>query len=83
MILLYIYMCLLFFKLQNRNRLTGLENKTELREGGMERGRGEGRVRELGTDMLHAYLKWIGTKDLLCSTGTSVYSVTSEVAQSC
>ena len=55
--------------LQNRNRLTDLENKLMLTSG---EGWGEGIVREFGIDMYTLlYLKWITNKDLLYSTGNS------------
>ena len=58
--------------LQNRKRLTDLENKLLVAgQGGGEEGR-EGKVRELGVVMYTLlYLKWIINKDLLYSTGNS------------
>ena len=55
--------------LQNRNRLTDLENELMVTRGGRW---GERIVREFGIDMYTLlYLKWITNKDLLCSTGNS------------
>ena len=58
--------------MQNRKRLTDLENKLLVAgQGGGEEGR-EGKVRELGVVMYTLlYLKWIINKDLLYSTGNS------------
>ena len=55
--------------MQNRNRLTDLENELMVAR---EKRWGEGIVREFGMDM-HTllYLKWITNKDLLYSTGNS------------
>ena len=53
--------------LQNRNRLTDLENKLVVTGG-----KGGGKVREFGINMYTLlYLKWITNKDLLYSTGNS------------
>ena len=53
--------------IQNRNRLTDIENKH-----GYPRGRVERRDREFGLDMYTLlYLKWITNKDLLYNTGNS------------
>ena len=55
--------------LQNRNRLTNLENKFMVARG---KWWGEGTVRESGVDMYTLlYLKWINTKVILCNTGNS------------
>ena len=55
--------------LQNRKRLTDLENKLMVARG---EGRREGIVREFGMDMYTLlYLKWISNKGLLCSSGSS------------
>ena len=55
--------------LQNRNRLTDLENELMLPRG---EGLGEGMVREFRMGMCPLlYLKWITNKDLLYSTGDS------------
>ena len=61
--------------LQNRNRLTDLENKLSITRG--EGGR-EGVVREFGIHMYTLlYLKWTTNKDLLLSAGNSAqYYVT-------
>ena len=57
--------------LQNRKRLTDLENEL-LVAGGVGKAWGEGTVKEFGmdTDTL-LYLKWITSKDLLYGTGNS------------
>ena len=53
--------------LQNRKRLTDLENKLMVARG---EGRREGIVREFGMDMYTLlYLKWITNEDLLYSPG--------------
>ena len=54
--------------LQNRKRLTDLENKLMVAREGWR----EGIVREFGMDMYTVlYLKWIANKDLLSSTWNS------------
>ena len=61
--------------LQNRNRLTDLENELMVTRG---EGGGKQIVREFGIHMYTLlYLKWITNKDLLYSTGNSAqYYVT-------
>ena len=57
------------FFLQNRNRVTDLENKLKIAS---REGLGEMIVREFGMDMYTTlYLKWITNKVLLYSTGNS------------
>ena len=57
------------FFLQNRNRVTDLENELKIAS---REGLGEMIVREFGMDMyMTLYLKWITNKVLLSSTGNS------------
>ena len=57
------------FFLQNRNRVTDLENELKIAS---REGLGEMIVREFGMDMyMTLYLKWITNKVLLYSTGNS------------
>ena len=58
--------------MQNRKRLTDLENKLLVAGQGGGEGCREGKVRELGVVMYTLlYLKWIINKDLEYSTGNS------------
>ena len=57
-----------YIYLQNRNRLTNLENKLMVTR---EKWWGEGTVRDFGIDMYTLlYLKWTSTKVVLCKWGT-------------